>query len=190
MLVLDLTPFPVLTTERLVLREPTLDDVDALFAMRSDPEVARYTGKHPDTDREVVRALIETMRARNAANTSVQRAVALREAPDVLIGVCGLWQTKLEHYRGELGYSLARAHWGRGYAREAVAATVAHAFDVLGFHSVEAVVAPGNAASIRVLEVCGFVREAYFREDFFFDGKFEDSAVYGRLTPHRGALGA
>ncbi|MFM7401569.1 MAG: GNAT family N-acetyltransferase, partial [Bacteroidota bacterium] len=49
-------------------------------------------------------------------------------------------------------------------------------------HSVEANVNPGNKRSILLLERCGFVREAYFRENYYFEGKFLDTAVYSLLS--------
>jgi ribosomal-protein-alanine N-acetyltransferase len=45
-------------------------------------------------------------------------------------------------------------------------------------HSIEATVNPGNLASIKLLERCGFVREAYYREKYYNKGKFIDSAIY------------
>jgi ribosomal-protein-alanine N-acetyltransferase len=49
-------------------------------------------------------------------------------------------------------------------------------------HSVEANVNPSNASSIGLLEKCGFVREAYYRENYFYNGRFMDSAVYSLLA--------
>ena len=71
-----------------------------------------------------------------------------------LIGYCGIevWEQGPD---GELGFSLARSAWGRGYATEAARAWLEHGFSVLGFTRVVAVVKPGNAASIRVLEKVG-----------------------------------
>ena len=64
---------------------------------------------------------------------------------------------------------------------EAIGATVDHAFGVLGFHSIEAIIDPANLASRRVLEKNGFEREAWFKEDFFWNGRFHDTQVYSIL---------
>ncbi len=66
---------------------------------------------------------------------------------------------------------------------EAIATVADHAFGVLGLHSLEAWTQAGNVASMRVLEKNGFTREAYFKENIFWDGAFSDSVVFGRLAP-------
>ena len=86
-----------------------------------------------------------------------------------------------EHYRAEIGYVLDPAYWRKGIMKETILRTLDYGFSTLGLHSVEARINPHNIASASVLESTGFVREAYFKEDFFHRGKFEDTAVYSRL---------
>ena len=88
--------------------------------------------------------------------------LALHAEPQALIGTCGLWRLDAENHRAELGYMLAQAHWGRGLIGEAISAVCRHGFEQLHLHSIEAHVDPANAASVRVLERAGFVREGYF----------------------------
>ena len=66
---------------------------------------------------------------------------------------------------------------------EALEAVVACGFERLGFHSIEAITDPRNEASNALLLRCGFTREGLFKEDFFWNGEFLDSAVYSRLAP-------
>lgn len=87
-----------------------------------------------------------------------------------------------EHYRAEIGYSLLPDYWSKGYMAEAARCAIDYGFSMLNFHSIEANVNPNNAASIRLLEKMNFVREAYFRENFYYDGKFLDSAIYSLLN--------
>jgi ribosomal-protein-alanine N-acetyltransferase len=74
-------------------------------------------------------------------------------------------------------------HWNKGLMKEAVKAVVDHGFNIIKLHSIEGHINPVNLVSGIVLEKCGFTREAYFRENFYFRGKFFDSAVYCRLAP-------
>ncbi|MDO9353805.1 MAG: GNAT family protein, partial [Solirubrobacteraceae bacterium] len=85
--------------------------------------------------------------------------------------------------RAELGYALARQAWGGGYMHEALQALVAHAFEALQLHRLEADIDPRNAASARSLERLGFVREGLLRERWIVDGEVSDSALYGLLAP-------
>ena len=68
-------------------------------------------------------------------------------------------------------------------ASEALEAVARHCFTAFGFHSLEANTDPRNAASRRLLERNGFVLEGLFREDYFWEGQFLDSAIYSRLAP-------
>ena len=88
---------------------------------------------------------------------------------------------KKEHYRAEIGYVLNPAFWKKGIMKEAILAVLGYGFDVMHLHSIEANINPGNAASAGVLEATGFIKEAYFKEDFFFDGTFRDTIIYSRL---------
>ncbi|MEO8067847.1 MAG: GNAT family N-acetyltransferase [Flavobacteriales bacterium] len=182
MLTLDLSALPVLPTERLVLRALRAEDAAAMFAMRSDPIVMELVRRPLATTIDDAHALIAKIQGIQAANEGAQWAITLR-GNDTFIGLIGLWRIIKEHHRAELGYTLARAHWGKGIMSEAIQPVLDHGFKVFGCHSVEAITDPRNAASIRVLEKNGFVREGHFKENVFWNGVFTDSLVYSRLAP-------
>ena len=87
-----------------------------------------------------------------------------------------------EHYRSEIGYALNPLFQGKGIMQEAMQAIIQYGFEIMKLHSVEANVNPANEASMRLLEKNGFVKEAYFRENYYFDGKFLDSVIYSLLA--------
>jgi RimJ/RimL family protein N-acetyltransferase len=158
-----------LTTERLHLRPFTLADRDAIHAVYSDPEVMRYVGhgahRTPAETAAAMRVYGEVLRRRGFSFL----AVTERET-GALIGDGGL------HPLGddiELGYTLARGAWGRGYATELGRALLAYAFDVLGAKRVVAQVEPDNAASRHVLEKLGMrateTRTAYGRPHLLYE---------------------
>jgi RimJ/RimL family protein N-acetyltransferase len=80
-----------------------------------------------------------------------------------------------------LGYCLAEAAWGHGYATEAAAAVLTWAFATLDLNRVQAETDTRNAASARVLEKLGFVHEGTLREDCIVNGVVSDSWVFGLL---------
>lgn len=182
MLSLHLSPLPNLTTARLVLREIRMSDAPACFAMRGDAETMRFVRRQLALTLEDAKAFITRVHDGQRANTCAQWAMTLN-GDDTCIGVIGPWRIDPENHRGELGYMLARAHWGKGLISEAIAPVADHAFSALGLHSLEAWVDPRNTASIRVLEKNGFIREAYFKENIFWEGRFSDSAVFSRRAP-------
>ena len=181
MLSIQLPAFPILRTERLVLRELRPSDAERVFALRSDPLVMRHVNRPLATTMDDAVALITLITGSVAANDAVQWAITVK-GNDTFIGLIGFWRIAKEHHSGELGYMLAREHWGRGYASEAIAAVVPFGFNTLGFHRVEAITRPENTASIGALEKNGFVREAHFRENIFHNGVFHDSLHFGRLA--------
>ena len=181
MLTFSLPGTPVLTTERLVLRAVRPADAPQMLAMRSDPEVMRHVSRPLLTSHEEALAFIAKVEASVAANEAVQWAMA-RKDDDLFLGMIGFWRLEREHHKGELGYMLARAHWGVGYMREAIAAVVPFGFRELGFHRVDALTRPENLASIRALEANGFVREGHYRQSVFANGTFHDMLHYGRLA--------
>jgi [ribosomal protein S5]-alanine N-acetyltransferase len=183
MLHFELSPFPLLRTPRLLLRRITAADAPALRELRSDEAVLRFIGKEPTATLQEAQALIERMDASLAKNEGIMWGLAPLDDEARLVGTCGLWRLDPENHRGEVGYLLHPSCWGKGLMGEALTAVCRHGFEQLHLHSIEAHVDPANAASTRVLERAGFVREGLFRECVYFRGRFSDSAVYSLLAP-------
>ncbi|WP_433219431.1 GNAT family N-acetyltransferase [Dactylosporangium sp. CS-047395] len=165
-------------TERLVLREPTVADARDVLVFRGDPEVQRYNDDPLRTLAEC-EAFLEYLLAETAAD--LRRHWAL-EAGGRVIGLMGLHSWHRLHRRAELGYDLARAHWGHGYASEAARAILDFGFGPMHLHRVQAHTIADNHRSVRLLHSLGFTREGTMR-DFSLedDGRFHDSAVFGLL---------
>jgi ribosomal-protein-alanine N-acetyltransferase len=180
MLAIDNSIFTDLVTQRLVLRALSPDDVDVVFALRSDPVAMRYVPRPLATSLDDAAAHIDNILDEQRLNRSIQWAITLKGDPK-MVGIIGFWRMQKEHDRGELGYMLLPVFWGAGIVTEAIDAVVRHAFVNLNFHSIEAVVDPNNPASMKVLEKNGFRREAWFRQNFFWNGEYLDSVVYGLL---------
>ena len=158
-----------LETERLLLRPPVPEDIEALAPMYADPEVMRYLGAGRTLSRE------ETER-------SVQRAIdawavdgfglftTVRKEDGVVIGRVGLilwnpetWQTVQADAEGptelEVGYTIGRPFWGKGYATEAAAAARDFAWERFGGRRLIALIIRGNDASENVARKLGFEYE-------------------------------
>ena len=175
------TPFPDLATERLLLRKITQADVPAVFYLRSDPQILEYLSKEPITAIKEAEDFITRITNDQENNDGILWGIAVKEDPAQLIGTICYWRLDKGHYRAEIGYALVPAFWKKGIMKEAIQTVLEYGFTVMGLHSIEGRISPQNIASAAVLESTGFVREAYFKEDFFFNGKFEDTAVYSRL---------
>ncbi len=182
MLVVNFNPFPVLQTERLHLRELNEEDAKEIFFLRSDAGVLKYLGRAPAQIIEEAFTFIKMIKENQQNNEGILWAVTLKD-DNKLIGTLGFWNLTKQHYRAEIGYVLNPEFHGKGIMHEALAKVLDHGFSLMKLHSVEANVNPKNAASIKLLKKNNFIREGYFKENYFFDGKFSDSAVYSLLTP-------
>lgn len=107
---------------------------------------------------------------------------AIRQS-ERLIGCCGFDHLALgRSHRAEIGYWLAKPHWGCGIMTAVVGKLCEHAFGQWGLSKLSAYVFAHNAASARVLEKCGFEQEGYLRRHFLKDGQLLDARLFGRLA--------
>lgn len=181
MLQLKFDVFPILETERLLLRELTKEDAHDLFLLRSDPEVLRYVDREPLQTIEEAEGLIQRIQTSFANADGISWAVCLKETNE-FIGLVGLWRIIKEHFRAEIGYTLMPQYWNKGYVTEALNAVIPYGFKQMKLHSIEANISPENAASIRTAEKLGFVKEAHFKENYYFRGQFLDSLTYSLIN--------
>jgi ribosomal-protein-alanine N-acetyltransferase len=173
---------PTIEARRVILRWIGEEDVDALYAIFSDPEVMRYWSTTPLVDRNAAVDLLKDIHAGFEQRSLLKWGVA-RRTDNALIGTVTLINFDFTHRRAEVGYALGRAHWGGGYIQEALHALLGYAFEVLDLHRLEADVDPRNAASIRTLERLGFQREGYLRQRWQVGGEIQDALFYGLLRP-------
>ena len=161
-----------LTTPRLVLRGPRIEDVDDLFAVYGDPKVMRYWSNpaHPDRD------TTETMLKRHIRASEPILTYFVIEKDGRAIGCGGV------HEGDELGYILGAAYWGQGLMTEALQAMIPYFFDELRYPQLTADADPRNAASVATLEKVGFVQTGEAKNTFCVNGEWSDS-VYFTLTP-------
>ncbi len=171
------SPLPI-STERLVLRDFRPEDVAAVHAYGSDPEVVRYMPFGPNTEAESQAFLARKLQDQLAnPRTGFGLAITLAASGE-LIGSCALRVTAPERQEAEIGYVLRRDVWGQGYATEAARALVALGFAHLGMHRIQAYCRVENAASARVLEKAGMRREGLLREHVMMHGRWDDSYLY------------
>ncbi len=147
------------TTERLILRAPTADDLDSLFAIYGDPQTHQFNPFGPLTRIEQAQALLDGWIAHWQSEGYGQWAITIRDHPDQVIGFGGIDARRYQDVlRLNLGYRFGVQAWGRGYATELSQAALDFAFGELQVAEVFAVVRPQHHASIRVLEKAGMQR--------------------------------
>jgi ribosomal-protein-alanine N-acetyltransferase len=169
--------FPVLSTPRLILREPVPADAAALFELRCDEEVNRFQSHDGPATLAGARELIARWRKRFAFKAEIRWAITTRD-DGAVAGTCSYSHFVPALDRGHVTYELARRAWGRGLATEAVQAMVAFGHREAGLNRIEAVVVPGNEASVRVLRKAGFEEEGLMRAYGFWKGQIHDLRMF------------
>ena len=181
MLNLNFFPFPEIKTSRLLLRKLRRADAKEILHLRSSKEVMKYIDRERATSIKDAEIFLEKINTSLRANDGITWGITLNDNPARLIGTIGYWQIKKEHYRAEIGYMLHEEFWKKGIMKEAIIVLLDYGFNTMHLHSIEANINCGNTASARLLESTGFIKEAHFKEDFFFDGIFRDTIIYSRL---------
>jgi ribosomal-protein-alanine N-acetyltransferase len=181
MLEFNFSPFPIIETDRLVLRRITNDDVNEVFELRSNPETMKYIPRPLVKNTKEALEHIAMIEDKIVTNIGINWGISLKENQK-LLGIIGFYRMQPENYRAEIGYILLPEFHGKGLIPEAVNRLITYGFNDLNLHSIEAVIDPENFASEKVLQKCGFVKEAHFKESEFYEGKFLDKVIYSLLN--------
>jgi len=181
MITLNFNPFPVLETERLILRNITKEDVNEMFVLRSTPDIMKYIARPLHKNIEETDAFIKNIHANIESQDFINWAIALK-SDNKLIGTIGFYRMQKEHDRAEVGYMLHTDFHKKGIMQEALTAVIKYGFQQMNLHSIEAVIDPRNKASENILTRNNFIKEAHFKENYFFEGDYLDSVHYSLLT--------
>lgn len=184
MTVFDFASFPLLRTDRLVLRQMTDDDLAAVHAIFGDAESCRYftvQNCEPYATPEETKANVLDWAAWAFAQGKGLRWGLTLVADGLLIGTAGINWWDRDNHCAEIGYDLNRQYWGQGLMTEAVHAILRWGFAHMALHRIEADTTEGNFGSMRVLEKCGFVLEGTARERHFAQNRYWHNLRYGLL---------
>ncbi|MWV56238.1 GNAT family N-acetyltransferase [Streptococcus zhangguiae] len=172
---------PKVETNRLILRQRTVEDVEDLFAYASLPEVCLPAGFPPVATLEEEREYIESKYLENLVKENLPSGYGITvKGSNRVIGSCDVNHRRADDVF-EIGYLLHPDFWGKGYMPEAVAALIEVAFTLLHLHKVEIRCYSSNQQSKRVAEKLGFTFEATIRDYKDLEGNRVDELVYGLL---------
>ncbi|NQV53028.1 MAG: GNAT family N-acetyltransferase [Flavobacteriales bacterium] len=169
--------FPKLTTRRLVLRDIEIEDAEAIMHMRSNKMINRFIPRPETIELESAIQLVDRTQKAFEHKQAIGFAGVLR-GHHTIIGTCGLMNIEVEHRHAEIGGEMATEYWGKGIAQEAFEEIVRFGLEDLRLHTIEAKVNPENRGAVHLLEQRGFKREGYFKDRGFFNGRYQDLAVY------------
>jgi RimJ/RimL family protein N-acetyltransferase len=180
MLTINFDPFPDLISDRLVLRRVTANDADGMIALRGNPENMKYLPRPLLKTQQEALEFIGRTDTMIDTNQGINWGITLKGNPQ-FIGTAGIYRISPENHRAEIGYMLLPEHRCKGIVTETIDMMLNYGFNQLQLHSMQAVIDPANIASERVLQKNGFVKEAHFLEDEYYNGVYYDSVIYSLL---------
>ncbi|OZM56526.1 hypothetical protein CIB95_12200 [Lottiidibacillus patelloidae] len=170
--------FPIIETERLLLRKIEQHDAHAIYSYFSDDDVTRNYGMSTFTTIEQAEKLILAFDMMTLENKGIRWGI-VRKDTNELIGSGGFHNVSGPYKRCEIGYEIAKKHWRQGFATEALHAMLSYGF--MTYNRIGAIVLPENNASSLLLEKNGFMREGLLRNYIIQDGVARNGYMYSIL---------
>lgn len=168
----------MIVTERLILRPIMMEDAEDMFEYAIDEEVTKYITWDPHESLDVTRATIQDFfLSREEKGLLPSFAVVIKET-NKMIGTCDTVGIINRFGSVEIGYTLNRNYWGKGYATEATRALCTYLFKEIGVRRIEIRHHPDNIGSRRVIEKCGFVKDGVSRKCMRFGDEYVDIPMY------------
>lgn len=182
------TQFPIITTERLRLREPRAMDREAIYDMWSDPHVTLYLPHLAHHRLEDTDIQLHDYAYRYRRHLAITWAITFKDREDELLGTCSFHHFGANHRRAETGYALRTQFWRQGITYEAMLAILNYGFGDLDLQRIEALIDDANTASKNLLLKLGFTYEGCLRERALIGDTLKDEHYYSILKrewPHR-----
>ncbi|PLX36380.1 MAG: 30S ribosomal protein S5 alanine N-acetyltransferase [Hyphomicrobiales bacterium] len=180
------SPGPTIRGEGIYLRPPVLSDYSEWAALRGKSRdfLEQWEPSWPSDDLTRTAYRRRVRRYQHEMRQDGSYAFLLfRQGNDELLGGLSLSFIRRGVAQAtSLGYWMGEPYAGQGFMTRAVRAVLPFAFNTLRLHRVEAACLPHNAASIRLLEKVGFMREGYARRYLRIDGKWQDHLLFARLA--------
>lgn len=168
--------FPVLETERFILREIELADAEEIFHYFSKVEVTKYYDLDSFTVLSQANEIIKRWAKRYEKNEGIRWGIATKN-DNKIIGSCGYHNWEKEHFKAEIGFEVTPAYWRKGVMTEVLKPIMQYGFEQMELNRIEAFYDPANIASKSTLEKAGFIFEGVLRKSAFEKGQFCDAAV-------------
>ncbi|MBK7500455.1 MAG: GNAT family N-acetyltransferase [Ignavibacteriales bacterium] len=173
----NFSPFPVLKTERLVLRKLSLDDAEEIFFLRSDEKVNKYLDRPRATSIEDAHNFINKTNHAIENNECIDWAITFKDDSGLIGSIC-LWNLNEEENKAEVGYELLPDFQGKGIAQEALSAVITFGFEVMKLKTIEAYTHKENLKSTKLLEKFNFKRDLAAESKIDFSVDNQDTVVF------------
>lgn len=172
---------PILTTERLLLRTPVMDDVPAIETLLQERDIAATTLNIPHPYPAGTAAEWLTRTYERIENGSSAVFAIVRQADLTYLGTVRL-HLDTDHHAAEMGYWVGKPYWNTGYTSEAVRRVIQYGFEELDLHRIAASYFTHNPASARVMQKANMQFEGILHQYIYKWGQFCDLGYYSILA--------
>lgn len=172
--------FHALENKNIYFKALNVNDVQEIHKYASDKDVKRFIGWNLMHNLNETREHVETMINRELAGTHLYASVVTKATQEI-IGTVMLFNFDEEANHAEIGYVFCKDHWGKGYGTESVELVTDFAFKTLNIHKLNARVTDANIGSARVLEKNGYELEGTLKDQYFIEGNYFDSLLFGKI---------
>lgn len=172
--------FPVLETERLLLRRVSADDADGLFLCYSDPEVMKYMAT-PLDNKDAIAGILEDYTEGFKDGYNLIWSIVIKET-GAFAGTAGFEEFSFLDSKADIGFSLLPSCQGKGYMREALLEIMDCGFNSLKINRIQTTVVPENTSSVNLLAGLGFKKEGHMKQSVFFNNSFHDELMFALLN--------
>ena len=172
--------FPLLETDRLILRELTKEDAKGIFACFSNDKVTRYYGQESLERIEQAESLVDFFSKNYHEKRGIRWGIERKDSKGI-IGTIGFNAWSPKHKRAEIGYELHPEHWRKGYTLEAATKVLSYGFEDMCLTRIGAIVFIENDASNHLLTKLGFQKEGILKQYMYQNGIAHDTYVYSLL---------
>ena len=171
---------PTIETKRILLRKMSLTDAKDMFEYAQDSQVSKYAGWNVHSSIQDSKLFLKHTINKYKKNHISSWGI-VHKAEQKFIGTAGFTDWNLQHNYAEIGYTLSRKYWGKGYMTEVVNAIIYFGFRTMMLNRIEARCVIENIASARVMEKVGMKYEGILRQCMFMNGKYCNLKIYSIL---------
>ncbi len=171
--------FPLLETERLLLRQVESDDADGLFECYSSPGVMKYISA-PLERRDTIDGILNDYRDGYSDGCSLIWSVIVKKTGK-FAGTAGFEEFNFLDTKADIGFSLLELYQGKGYMSEALETIINFGFQTMNINRIQTTVVPENQTSIKLLRNLNFQKEGHMRQSVFFSNCYHDELVFALL---------
>lgn len=172
--------FPVIKSERLILRQHEIADVEPYFRIMSDNTVVRYYGKYPLNNIQEVYEDFELFKDKFSKGDMIKWALE-RRGSNKYVGSIGIFGLNSPHFKATISCVLDKEHWGEGLAKEGLLTVIQFLFSDTQINRIQLYVDPINIRAVRLFRSLGFRQEGLLREYEFEYGHTVDLLIMSIL---------